>query len=595
MMSYGDDFSNLLGTFFIDYWYLVLLAIALIALSEFLIRKIPSPENQEANLKTYLPQSLALLVFVPLLMILGRGGLGVRPVGILHAGKFVELKNIPLVLNTGFTFIKSINDVPLEEKNYLSAEEVKTQFNPIKTFGGNPRYKNQNVVLLILESFSQEFIGTFSGKESFTPFLDSLCDKSMVFPNFWANGKRSIEALPGIANSIPSLMETPYISSSFSGNDIHSLPDELKKINYDSYFFHGASNGSMNFDAYCKAIGYDKYYGRDQYNNEEHFDGNWGIYDEYFLPWSAREIPDKENPFFATIFSLSSHHPYKIPEKHRFKFKEGPDKIFKAINYADYCLEQFFDEAKKQDWYENTIFIITADHTADSKDKYYGDRLGQYSIPLVVFHPNDEKMVGINETTSQQADIFPSVLDLVSEKESKIYSFGNSLFSSDSSNFAINYANGLYYYFESDFDKAEAPFEEAYQLNPYNFNVLNNYGSMKVQQQKFAEAVPIYLKALDINPNHPPAIQYLGLCYKILANQNGQDQINTQKWLDYSLQLNRLEPNNPAILLDIGIAYCYLRDCQKAVEYLKDIMSVSGLPPEEFKTANRCIKKCGGE
>lgn len=451
MMSYGNDFGNLIDAFFVDYWMLVILGILLIVLSEFLLRKIGKPESTVPTLKNYGFQFIAFIILVPTLFILGRGGLGLRPVGVMHAGKYTELKNIPFVLNTGFTFIKSINDSSIKERNYFEeGVELKEIYSPITTVGGNPQFKNHNVVVIIMESFSQEFIGKFSGKESYTPFLDSLIDHSKYYPNFWANGKRSIEALPAIINSIPALSETPYISSNYSANHIESLPNTLKENGYNSYFFHGASNGSMNFQAYCDAIGFDKYFGRDEYGNESHFDGNWGIYDEYFLPWTVQQMGN-DQPFLSTIFTLSSHHPYKIPKHHKFKFKEGPQKIHKAINYSDYCLRLFFEEAKKQPWFENTLFIITADHTADSKDKYYGSRTGQYAIPLVLYHPNYSDWNGPSGHLADQIDIFPTIIDLVSSQEQQIYSLGSSLMKDSLNNFAINYGNGVTYLFSGDY------------------------------------------------------------------------------------------------------------------------------------------------
>ena len=148
---------------------------------------------------------------------------------------------------------------------------------------------------------------------------------------------------------------------------------------------------------------------------------------------------------------------------------------------------------------------------------------------------------------------------------------------------------------QSYIQQATYQYSQAIQAKPGYISAIVGKATLSMQQQDFTTTIHLLNQALDINPNYPPAIQYLGLCYKILANQNGQDRVNTQKWLDYSLQLNRLEPNNPAILLDIGIAYCSLGNCQKSVEYLKDIMSVPGLPPEEFKTATRCVKQCSGE
>lgn len=452
MMSYGNDFQNLLGSFIRDYWYLIMIALFLIAFTEWALRKIGTPARREINLKNGVINVVALLVLVPLLFIMGRGGLGVRPVGILLAGNLVPPQNISFSLNTAFTFIKSINDVPLEEKTYFSKEEVKKLFNPIQKTGQHATLKNQNIVLIIMESFSQEFIGTYSGNESYTPFIDSLMTKSYYFSNSWANGKRSIEAVPAIISSIPGLISTPYISSNYSGNDATSIPRTLKEFGYESYFFHGATNGSMNFDAYTKMAGYDHYLGRTEYDNEKHFDGNWGIFDEYFLPWMAEQLPENsEAPFFSTVFSLSSHHPYTIPVHHEFKFKEGPEPIFKAVNYSDYCLKLFFEEAKTKDWYDNTLFIITADHTADSKDQYYGQRMGQYAIPLIFFHPNDSILRGTNERLAQQIDIMPSIFDLTLPKEKSIYSLGKSLFSDSTKNYAVNYGNGVFYYYEDDY------------------------------------------------------------------------------------------------------------------------------------------------
>lgn len=142
--------------------------------------------------------------------------------------------------------------------------------------------------------------------------------------------------------------------------------------------------------------------------------------------------------------------------------------------------------------------------------------------------------------------------------------------------------------------QAAYQYNQAIEAKPDYISAIIGQATLSMQQQNFTVAINLLNQAIEIDQNNPSAIQYLGLCYKILANQNNQDPFNTQKWLDYSLELNRLNPNNPTILLDIGIAYCYLNNCPKAVEYLKDIMSVPGLPPEEFKTATRCIKNCGG-
>jgi tetratricopeptide (TPR) repeat protein len=147
---------------------------------------------------------------------------------------------------------------------------------------------------------------------------------------------------------------------------------------------------------------------------------------------------------------------------------------------------------------------------------------------------------------------------------------------------------------QSYIQQASFQYSQAISAKPDYISAIVGKATLSMQQQDFTTAIHLLNEALNVDKNHPPAIQYLALCYKILSNQNGQDPVNTQKWLDYSLELNRLTPNNPVVLLDIGIAYCYLNNCPKSVEYLEDIMSIPGLPPEEFKTAARCVKKCGG-
>lgn len=142
-------------------------------------------------------------------------------------------------------------------------------------------------------------------------------------------------------------------------------------------------------------------------------------------------------------------------------------------------------------------------------------------------------------------------------------------------------------------EQASYQYGQAIKLKPDYISAIVGQATIYMQQQDFLTAIHLFNQALSIDPNYVQAIRYLAMCYKVLANKNGQDQSNTQQWLNYSLRLNRLNPNSPIILLDIGIAYCSLGDCPSAVEYLNGIMQISGLPPEEFKTASRCMKKCG--
>ncbi len=354
-------------------------------------------------------------------------------------------------MNTPFTMVKSFGKENLPEKKYMTAEQAEKLFDPIHT--SQPQHllpEKTNVMIIILESFGIEFVGKYpEGGEGYTPFLDSLLDESWYFEYAYANGKKSIEAVPAIVASMPSLMDNPYISSNYSTNHIESLVDLLHKAGYSSAFFHGATNGSMRFDAFAAQAGYERYFGRFEYNNDKHFDKTWGILDEYFNPWTARELSKLPEPFIGTLFTLSSHHPYFIPEHMRKRVKHGPQPICASISYGDYALSEFFREAKKQPWFDHTLFVICADHTPASTTPEFSQRTFLYRIPIAFYHPGGLLGKRKDERVMQQLDILPTVLDLLNIR-TRYYSFGHSVFDNQPRE-AIAYLDGTYHYFRDTY------------------------------------------------------------------------------------------------------------------------------------------------
>ena len=134
--------------------------------------------------------------------------------------------------------------------------------------------------------------------------------------------------------------------------------------------------------------GFDRYYGRTEYNNDKDYDGKWGIYDEEFLQYTAVQLNKMKQPFVAAVYTLSSHHPYMIPDKMKSLFPKGELAIHQSIAYTDYSLKQFFKKVSKEKWFDNTLFVITADHASESVFPYYQTRSGIYSIPLIFFQKN---------------------------------------------------------------------------------------------------------------------------------------------------------------------------------------------------------------
>ncbi len=439
----GDDTLRLMPQFLRDYWYLLLLLILMVMGMVFFYRRStisyrPLPTRYYRNLwgeiSIFLMSCLGFLV-------LARGGTQLRPIDVYNAADQTGARNMALVLNTPFTIIKTWNSLTLQEKHYFPEEEVMRYYDTRRQYKmAEPPSPEPNVVLLILESFSREFVGFLSQRESYTPFLDSLLEHSWTFRYSLANAKKSIEALPAIVSSIPALMDDAYITSAYSSNKIRSLANILKSKGYHTSFFHGATNGSMGFDGFSRIAGFDTYFGRTEYGDEQDFDGSWGIWDEPFLQRWGNFLNKEEEPFFSAVFTLSSHHPFHIPDQYQNRFKEGPRPIHKCIRYTDYSLRRFFDTIKDKPWYAHTLFVITADHTFSSTDPFYSNSIGQYAIPIAFFKP-DGSLQKQDTGLIQQIDIMPTILQLIGHTAT-FNAFGQSALQPQ--NFAINYRNQTY-------------------------------------------------------------------------------------------------------------------------------------------------------
>ncbi|MGV3630544.1 MAG: LTA synthase family protein [Bacteroidota bacterium] len=444
ILGAGDDFSQQLSSFFKDFWALLLFLLGFILLARFLNRRIPKKPAQYS----WLRDTAWFLVTIALAIFVGRGGLILKPVSPIDAARFTRVENAALVLNTPFTMVKSYNQAGLEEKNYMTLAEELKLFNPIhesKPAGILP--DKTNVVIIMLESFGNEWVGAAGAKKSFTPFLDSLTKVSLYFKNGISNGKKSIEAVPSIVSSLPSLLDNPYISSTYGSNKVESLASILGGQGYQSGFFHGATNGSMRFDGFAAQAGFDAYFGRKEYNNDDHFDQSWGILDEYFNPWTARKLTAFKQPFFATLFTLSSHHPYFIPKHMRGKLRKGPQPICESIHYGDYSLAKFFEEAKKQPWYNNTIFVLCADHTSATNSELYNQRTEMYKIPILFFDPQGRIKPQKELRVFQHVDIMPTILDLLNIR-TRYYSYGQSYYQPHEPE-ALTYIEGTYHYYKN--------------------------------------------------------------------------------------------------------------------------------------------------
>jgi phosphoglycerol transferase MdoB-like AlkP superfamily enzyme len=438
LIQLGTDFNNLIPIYLKKFWPTAIFTLIQIWII-LKIKEIPNikPLNNFKNISN----SFIVFLFSASLLVVGaRGGIQLKPINPINAGELSNSKNSNLILNTPFCLLQSINKNELEKLYYYDQNKKNSYYdNLIEKTSGNLMRKN--IVILIMESYSKEFIG-FYNESGFTPFLDSLMKHSLVFTNAYANGVKSIDALPAIISSIPPLMNDPFITSNYGQNKFNSIPSLLKNENYSTSFFHGGTRGTMGFYSYSKKAGYENYYGKEEFNNERFSDGVWGIYDKPFFEFFHQKLNKQNEPFFSTFFSLSSHLPFTLPkeylEKNKIKKKIG---IRETILYTDQAMSNFFHLAKKEPWFKNTLFIITADHTSPySYNKKYKNKVGRYAIPLIIFS-GDSLMQGTNNKIVQQIDIMPSILEIINFNK-KYFTFGKSMI--NGSDWAVCYRSGKY-------------------------------------------------------------------------------------------------------------------------------------------------------
>ena len=442
ILSETGDWLPLLGSYLRDYYYILLLLLPIPILLKYVWDK--TSLINKSNLNFSLLSNIGIEFLLIGLLILGaRGGWGLTPLTTFDASKFAGPNFIPLTVNTGFNMIMTVQQQGLSERNYYSESELKKIYEPIHEIQSN-QTKNKNIVLIVVESLGKEYIGFYHPNQnnSKTPFLDSLMGKSTVYWHAYSNGKRSIEGLPSIIASMPSFMNTDYASSYYLANELHGLGYYLKNSSYDCSFYHGGRNGTMSFDNIVASTSNGQYFGMNEYPNKNDFDGSWGIYDDKYLNYWMEELNKKKEPFYSGMFTLSSHHPYPIPQELKDRFMEGTLPIHKSIRYVDYSLAQFFEKAKNMPWYNNSVFIIVADHAAENESRYYQTNQGKFEIPIIIFEPTVSKYVAVNKTVSQ-TDVMGLALE-ASGFTGKFFGFG--AYPEDS--FAIQFHDGYYQFIQ---------------------------------------------------------------------------------------------------------------------------------------------------
>lgn len=478
-LTIGGHMGSLGPQFLLSFWYIVLFALVLLVVMIVLNRR--TQLKDPAGLDTRRGVQVAGMVVGLALccLCLGGGRFALPLVDRSESARYCSLGNTTLVTNSTYNIAWTAMHPQLQQFHFFdtvandtmlmlfnptfhpighTTRATATPSHPVFVAGGGRYHDNStdsverfsNVVILILESFSQEYMGCYTANmaghyESFTPFLDSLALHSHLY-NGHSNGKKSIESIPAVMASVPTLMEEPLVLSRYCNNRFSSLPLLLQDYGYTTAFFHGSYNGVMSFDTFCYHIGFQHYYGQTEYEqtvgNADDYDGNWGIFDEPYLQYLAHRLDSLPEPFFVGEFTLSSHHPYTIPEAHKGQFKKGKHPLLECVNYTDYSLSRFFHEAARHPWFEHTLFIIMGDHPGKAITAPFTGYTGAYRIPMMFYLPAEHFGGSASSRIVQQTDVMPTLIDYLGLYEPSVC-FGTSLFQT-TAGFQVVYGDGYY-------------------------------------------------------------------------------------------------------------------------------------------------------
>ena len=461
--EFGNEgnLAGIFGTELLHHWYLVLLAIVVVWLMCKLYVTPRLTVQHARSWRYYVIMVAGVLLMVPAMIGGMRGGLAiaVRPITVSNANQYVDRPvDAALVLNTPFALLRTMGKDVFSNPHYFDNEtQLEAVFTPVHTPDSTAHFTPKNVVVIIVESYGKEYLGFFNhdldgGKyKGYTPFIDSLMAKSLTFKYSYANGRKSIDAMPSVLSGIPMMVE-PFFVTPASMNSLSGLARQLDGKGYTTAFFHGAQNGSMGFQAFARATGYQQYLGRSEFNNDpstngdDDFDGTWAIWDEPFLQFMVHKLNSYKQPFMATVFTASSHHPFKVPKSLENQFPdEGTQPIHKCVRYTDMALRHFFEEAAKQPWFNNTIFVFTADHTNQTTHDVYKTDLGLYSIPIAFYTPDGSLQPAVrDDVVMQQANVMPTIMGLLGYDKPYLAFGCDVLNTPPEQTWAFNYNNGIF-------------------------------------------------------------------------------------------------------------------------------------------------------
>lgn len=405
-----------------------------------------------------------------------------------------------LVLNSPFVVWKQLRKQEKLGPINLLTDKEKDQISfrdDVFLFQSNEKENYKNIVFILLESWSYKYIDGLAHRNyNVTPFIDSLIKKSIVWDNYYAAGKRSIIGIQAVLSSVPALNNHPVLGFGLELNKISRIGKILNDHQYRTIMMQTSNRRSFNVNSIANVLGFQEYYGKEdvpiikKYPQEPpHF--GWDYDSLQFLLNKLNETP-KSKPFFAFLFTGSTHEPFADAGEafHIYPHNQSNENGFlNTLRYSDWSLEQFMKAAEKQPWYNNTIFIFTADHTLNSLPSE--NLKEQFHIPLIVYSPDGSLSAKRESQFASQYDLFPTILDLLGI-DTPISTFGQSLLHPKTTTPTLFVGNGQIIGMIS-------PAGTATFLEQKQMSISNDNDELRQQILKFKQRVTLADMMLDNN------------------------------------------------------------------------------------------------
>lgn len=309
------------------------------------------------------------VILIPFLLVIGyRGGLQLAPINESAAYYSTTQINNHIATNSMWYLAHSFVDANDTKNPYLFMDIAKAQEKTdalfeVATLNSQSivKSKNPNIVIIVLESWTSDIIEELGGEKNVTPRFKELRKEGLLLSQMYSSGFRTEQGLTSVLSGFPSQPNNSIITTPSKAEKLPSLTSELNKRAYQSSFYYGGEIEFANMKSYLLNVGFETIVDKNSFAKDQ-LNSKWGAHDEFVLKKQMNGLMKAKAPFFSIVLTLSTHEPFEVTMQTPFNGSEEAEKFKKAAYYTDHCLFNYFEEAKKQPWYNNTLFVLVADH-----------------------------------------------------------------------------------------------------------------------------------------------------------------------------------------------------------------------------------------